>query len=52
MKFQALTALALHAYLASAAPSPTKVSLDKGTFVGTTDGSVNKYLGIPYAQPP
>ncbi len=52
MKLQALVALAFHVYLACAAPSSTKVTLDKGIFVGTTDGNVNKYLGIPYAQPP
>lgn len=39
-----------------AAPSsrsllPT-VTLDQGTFVGVTDGTVDQYLGIPFAQPP
>jgi hypothetical protein len=52
MKLQAFVALVLHVYLTCAASSSTQVTLDKGTFVGTTDGSVNKYLGIPYAQPP
>ncbi|THH21429.1 hypothetical protein EW146_g170 [Bondarzewia mesenterica] len=33
------------------ATSPT-VRLDNGTFVGTTSGSVSKFLGIPFAQPP
>ncbi|EMD39501.1 hypothetical protein CERSUDRAFT_111813 [Gelatoporia subvermispora B] len=39
-----------------AAPSsrslvPT-VTLDQGTFVGVTDGTTDKFLGIPFAQPP
>ncbi|KAH9932737.1 carotenoid ester lipase precursor [Epithele typhae] len=29
-----------------------KVTLDKATFVGTGDGSVNKFLGIPFAKAP
>ena len=28
------------------------VQLDNGTFVGTSDGSVDKFLGIPFAKPP
>ncbi|KAH8989912.1 carotenoid ester lipase precursor [Lactarius hatsudake] len=28
------------------------VKLDKGTFVGTTANGTNKFLGIPFAQPP
>ncbi|EIN12169.1 carotenoid ester lipase precursor [Punctularia strigosozonata HHB-11173 SS5] len=28
------------------------VTLDKGTFVGLNEGTVYKYLGIPFAQPP
>lgn len=39
---------------ASAAPSlaaPT-VKLDAGTFTGTTDGISQRFLGIPFAQPP
>ena len=31
--------------------APT-VQLDQGTFIGTTDGTTNKFLGIPFAQPP
>ncbi|KAI0655443.1 carotenoid ester lipase precursor [Cubamyces menziesii] len=43
-------------YAASAFPltpwgAPT-VQLDQGTFIGTTDGTTNKFLGIPFAQPP
>ena len=33
------------------ASSPT-VRLDNGTFVGTSDGTVNSFLGIPFAKPP
>ncbi|KAH9073423.1 carotenoid ester lipase precursor [Lactarius deliciosus] len=28
------------------------VTLDGGTFIGTTAGDVNKFLGIPFAKPP
>jgi hypothetical protein len=41
-----------------AAPSPTTyatppiVTLDKGTFIGTSNNGVNAFLGIPFAQPP
>ncbi|KAI0629975.1 carotenoid ester lipase precursor [Trametes polyzona] len=31
--------------------APT-VQLDQGTFVGTTDGTTTKFLGIPYAKAP
>ncbi|KAI0365186.1 alpha/beta-hydrolase [Pilatotrama ljubarskyi] len=31
--------------------APT-VALDKATVIGTTNGSVTNYFGIPYAQPP
>ncbi|OCH92824.1 carotenoid ester lipase precursor [Obba rivulosa] len=31
--------------------APTVV-LDQGTFTGVTDGTSNKFLGIPFAQPP
>lgn len=30
----------------------TNVKLDQGTVVGTAEGSVEKFLGIPYASPP
>ncbi|KAF8262659.1 carotenoid ester lipase precursor [Lactarius quietus] len=39
-----------------AAPSiratPPAVTLDKGTFIGTSADGVNRFLGIPFAQPP
>ena len=28
------------------------IQLDGGTFVGTSDGTVDKFLGIPFAKPP
>jgi hypothetical protein len=33
------------------APYPI-VTLDKGTFIGTTANGTNKFLGIPFAHPP
>ncbi|KAH9061818.1 alpha beta-hydrolase [Lactarius deliciosus] len=41
--------------LAAAPPissSSPVVKLDRGTFVGTTANGTNKFLGIPFAQPP
>ncbi|PIL35137.1 hypothetical protein GSI_02926 [Ganoderma sinense ZZ0214-1] len=44
---------------ATTGPAPAKrldlfptVQLDNGTFAGTSDGTVDKYLGIPYVKPP
>ena len=37
--------------IALAVAAPT-VTLDNGTFMGTTSGSVSQFLGIPFAQPP
>ncbi|THH27887.1 hypothetical protein EUX98_g6289 [Antrodiella citrinella] len=37
--------------LVAADSTPTAL-LDDATFVGSTDGVTNKFLGIPYAQPP
>ena len=31
--------------------APT-VTLDSGTFVGVGDGTVDRFLGIPFAKPP
>ena len=28
------------------------VNLDSATVLGTTDGTVTQFLGVPYAQPP
>ena len=28
------------------------VTLDKGMFIGATANGINKFLGIPFAQPP
>ena len=50
MNLQALFVIAAHTIvLAVAAPT---VTLDNGTFTGTTLGSVSQFLGIPFAQPP
>ncbi|KAF8262660.1 carotenoid ester lipase precursor [Lactarius quietus] len=32
--------------------TPPAVTLDKGTFIGTSADGVNRFLGIPFAQPP
>jgi hypothetical protein len=38
--------------LAAATFSAPHVHLDKGTFVGVRNGTVSKFLGIPFAKPP
>jgi acetylcholinesterase len=38
--------------LAAAAFIGPQVELDKGTFVGVGNGSINRFLGIPFAKPP
>ncbi|KAF5350591.1 hypothetical protein D9756_008678 [Leucocoprinus leucothites] len=45
------TALALCVSLVAAAPAVT-VKLDGATVTGKTSGSVQEYLGIPFAEPP
>jgi len=49
----AIISFVLHVAYVLAAPlaGPT-VSLGNATFVGTTFGTTQKYLGIPFAQPP
>ncbi|KAI0823990.1 carotenoid ester lipase precursor [Trametes gibbosa] len=48
-----LSAIAGVAFAAPLEPraAPT-VQLDQGTFVGTSDGTTNKFLGIPFGKPP
>ncbi|KAH9850188.1 carotenoid ester lipase precursor [Lenzites betulinus] len=46
----ALAGVALAAPLDRRA-APT-IQLDQGTFVGTSDGTTNKFLGIPFGKPP
>jgi para-nitrobenzyl esterase len=46
-----LTAGALAAS-AHAAPAPTKARIDSGVLVGTEDGDVRVFKGIPYTAPP
>ncbi|KAF8261988.1 carotenoid ester lipase precursor [Lactarius quietus] len=45
----ASTVLATPPPIPSASPI---VTLDKGEFIGTTANGINKFLGIPFAQPP
>jgi acetylcholinesterase len=33
-------------------PNGPTVTLDQGTFIGTTANGTNQFRGIPYAQPP
>ncbi|KAI0804500.1 carotenoid ester lipase precursor [Irpex lacteus] len=51
----AAPALLLYAPLAAkaslGAPGP-QVQLDQGTFIGSRNGSINRFLGIPFAKPP
>ncbi|KAF8964270.1 Alpha/Beta hydrolase protein [Flammula alnicola] len=50
---QVILGLALHTIYAFAAPlSGPTVTLDGASFVGVTSGTTEKYLGIPFAQPP
>jgi hypothetical protein len=49
----AIVSFVLHAAYVFAAPlAGPSVSLGNATFVGTTFGTTEKYLGIPFAQPP
>lgn len=38
--------------LAAAASTLPTVTLDEGTVIGTSDGFLDQFLGIPFAQPP
>ena len=42
---------AAFAVLTQKRASPT-IQLDQGTFVGTSDGVTNRFLGIPYGKAP
>ncbi|KAI0644306.1 Alpha/Beta hydrolase protein [Trametes meyenii] len=39
-------------HLGEALARTTTVKLDKATVIGSTDGVVSQFLGIPFAQPP
>ncbi|KAH9060193.1 carotenoid ester lipase precursor [Lactarius vividus] len=58
MAFLLASLLIICATTATVLPPPTihatcpVVTLDGGTFIGTTTGDVNKFLGIPFAKPP
>lgn len=41
----------LAAKASASAPGP-QVQLDQGLFTGTRNGSINRFLGIPFAKPP
>ena len=44
--------LILATYFIGLAVALPTVTLDHGTFTGTTSGSVSRFFGIPFAQPP
>ncbi|KAI0036265.1 carotenoid ester lipase precursor [Vararia minispora EC-137] len=48
----AILAFVRSSYAASVKRASPIVVLDDGTFIGTTTGAVNSWLGIPFAQPP
>jgi len=49
----AIASFILHAAYVLAAPlAGLSVSLGNATFIGTAFGTTEKYLGIPFAQPP
>ncbi|KAI0081105.1 alpha/beta-hydrolase [Panus rudis PR-1116 ss-1] len=53
--FSVFTALLLGIYappLTFAAPHALEVKLTSGTFLGSTSDGIDKWLGIPYAEPP
>jgi acetylcholinesterase len=55
LKASFLASFALSALLVAGSPAaraPPSISLNGGTFVGTSGNGVQKFLGIPYAQPP
>ncbi len=47
-----LTLLLYAAAVAGAAAALAAVKLDGATVIGTSDGTVTKFLGIPFAEPP
>jgi len=49
---QLLTTFVFCASLVAAAPTLTTVKLDGVTVSGKASGSVQEFLGIPFAQPP
>ncbi|KAF9450184.1 carotenoid ester lipase [Macrolepiota fuliginosa MF-IS2] len=52
MFFQLLATLVFSTVLIAAAPAASTVQLDGATVTGTSVGSVQQFLGIPFAQPP
>ncbi|KAJ3486538.1 hypothetical protein NLI96_g4178 [Meripilus lineatus] len=47
-----IVALQLGSALAAPAATTPTIRLDSATFQGTSDGTTNKFLGIPFAKPP
>lgn len=43
--------LSLHVAIGGVAAVPT-IQLDRGVFIGNSTGTVDKFLGIPFALPP
>lgn len=53
MRARVVVGLVAHAIAhVAAAPAVPVITLDSGTFIGTTDLVTDKFLGIPFAQPP
>ncbi|KAI0027938.1 carotenoid ester lipase precursor [Vararia minispora EC-137] len=50
--FAGLLTVIAFAPLRSSAQSPPTIVLDAGVFTGTTSGSVDRFLGMPFALPP
>lgn len=53
--FSAFIIAAATLVAASAAKLPAKpptVTLDHGTFIGANNGTIDSFLGIPFAKPP
>jgi len=48
----ALLCVSLAVVIASDQSADPSVALDNGAFIGVSQGSVNLFLGIPFAQPP
>jgi len=52
MKFLCLNLFAMLIVSSVAKAEPVKLKLDSGTVIGTSDGEVKVFKGIPYAKPP
>ena len=52
MHVKSLILLALWSATVLAAPTGPTIVVDEGVLLGVTKGTVNQFLGIPYAKPP